>query len=176
MSVDAVARDADHPSRTSTQPLADTLLRFSAVRSTVLADQHTILCGASPLIISIDPGQRRPIYLQIMDEVRRGRVVGALQPGDLLPSVRQLATELGVNPNTVKQAYRELEREGVVHMRRGQGTFASDMTVNGAERKRMLREVAKRALRDAQRHGAATEELIESIREAARPKNTEAGG
>jgi len=114
--------------------------------------------------------------MQIMDEVRRGRVVGALRPGDILPSVRQLAADLGVNPNTVKQAYRELEREGVVHMRRGQGTFASDRAVNGAERKRLLREVAKRALRDAQRHGAAPDELIDSIREAARSTETEAGG
>jgi GntR family transcriptional regulator len=109
-----------------------------------------------------------------MDEVRRGRVVGTLQPGDPLPSVRQLAVELGVNPNTVKQAYRELEREGVVHMRRGQGTYASEQSVNGAERKRLLGEVAARALLEARRHGAAPEELIDAIREAAGSTDTEA--
>ena len=65
------------------------------------------------MIFSIDADRRRPIYVQIMDEVRRGRVLGTLRPGDPLPSVRQLAGELGVNPNTVKQAYRELEREGI---------------------------------------------------------------
>ncbi len=97
------------------------------------------------LIISIDPGQRRPIYIQIMDEVRRGRVLGTLRPGDALPSVRQLAAELGVNPNTVQQAYRELEREGLVEVRRGQGTFIADVAVNGAERKALLAEVARRA-------------------------------
>jgi GntR family transcriptional regulator len=111
-----------------------------------------------------------------MDEVRRSRVVGTLRPGDALPSVRQLAKQLGVNPNTVKQAYRELEREGVVHMRRGQGTFASDLAVNGAERRRLLEAVAVRALRDAQRHGAAPEELIDAIRDAAGPSGEEAGG
>jgi GntR family transcriptional regulator len=57
------------------------------------------------VIISIDPDQRRPIYVQIMDEVRRGVVLGVLRPGEALPSVRQLAADLGVNPNTVKQAY-----------------------------------------------------------------------
>jgi GntR family transcriptional regulator len=119
------------------------------------------------LIISIDPQQRRPIYIQIMDEVRRGRVLGTLRPGDPLPSVRQLAAELGVNPNTVKQAYRELEREGLVHVRRGQGTYVSDAALNGAERTRLLQGVAERALLDAQRHGAAPDELIEAIREAA---------
>jgi len=127
------------------------------------------------LIISIDPGQRRPIYIQIMDEVRRGRVLGTLRPGDALPSVRQLAAELGVNPNTVQQAYRELEREGLVEVRRGQGTFIADVAVNGAERKALLAEVARRALRDAHRHGAGPEELIEAIREIADPSETEAG-
>lgn len=110
-----------------------------------------------------------------MDEVRRGRVVGTLRPGDPLPSVRQLATELGVNPNTVKQAYRELEREGMVHMRRGQGTFASDQAVDGEERKRLLHEVAMRAVLEARRHGAASDELIEAIREAAVSPEPEAG-
>jgi GntR family transcriptional regulator len=119
------------------------------------------------VIISIDPEQRRPIYVQIMDEVRRGRVLGTLRAGDALPSVRQLAAELGVNPNTVKQAYHELEREGVVEMRRGQGTFVTDAALNGAERKRLLREVAHRALLDAQRHGADPNELVDAIRKLA---------
>jgi GntR family transcriptional regulator len=114
--------------------------------------------------------------MQIMDEVRRGRVIGTLRPGDPLPSVRQLAVDLGVNPNTVKQAYRELEREGLVQMRRGQGTYASDLAVDGAERKRLLREVAVRALLEARRHGAAPRELIEAIREAAGSTDTEDGG
>ena len=126
------------------------------------------------MIISIDPEQRRPIYVQIVDEVRRARVVGTLEPDDPLPSVRQLASELGVNPNTVKQAYRELEREGLVYMRRGQGTFASDAALNGAERSRMVRAVAERALRQAHRLGATPEELIEAVRKSAEDADTEA--
>lgn len=126
------------------------------------------------MIISIDPEQRRPIYIQIVDEVRRGRVLGTLRPGDALPSVRQLAADLGVNPNTVKQAYRELDREGLVHMRRGQGTFVSDASMDGAERARLLNGVAERAVLNAQRLGATPEELIEAVREIARSTDTEA--
>lgn len=126
-----------------------------------------------PMIIAIDPEQRRPIYVQIMDEVRRGRVLGTLRAGDALPSVRQLAAELGVNPNTVQQAYRELEREGLVQVRRGQGTFVSDLEMNGAERRLLVRGVAKRALLDAHRNGADPAELIEAIREIANSGDTE---
>ena len=116
------------------------------------------------MLISIDPGLRQPIYVQIVDEVRRGRVLGLLLPGDALPSVRQLAADLGVNPNTVKHAYRELERGGLVEVRRGQGTFVTDLAMDGAERERMLRSVAEGALAQAQRLGARAEELIEAVR------------
>lgn len=109
-----------------------------------------------------------------MDEVRRGRVLGMLSPGDPLPSVRQLATDLGVNPNTVQQAYRELEREGLVRVRRGQGTFVSETPSDGSEREALLGEVARRALLDAHRHGAGPDELIDAIRKAATPTGPEA--
>lgn len=108
-----------------------------------------------------------------MDEVLRARVLGTLNSGDALPSVRQLAAELGVNPNTVKQAYRELERDGVVEMRRGQGTYMADGALNSAQKKRLLRDVAQRALLDAHRHGATPDELVEAIRKAAGSNSTE---
>jgi GntR family transcriptional regulator len=117
------------------------------------------------LIISIDPEQRRPIYVQIMDEVRRARLLGTVEPGEALPSVRQLAAELGVNPNTVKQAYQQLERDGVVETRRGQGTFLSDARPSQAERRQLLEGVARRAVLDARRHGATPAELIDAIHE-----------
>jgi GntR family transcriptional regulator len=125
------------------------------------------------MIFEITPSDARPIYVQIMDEVRRARVLGTLRSGDALPSVRQLAAELGVNPNTVKQAYHELEREGVVEMRRGQGTYMADGALDAADRKRLLRDVAQRALLDAQRHGATPVELVEAIRKVAGSNHTE---
>jgi GntR family transcriptional regulator len=70
------------------------------------------------LLITIDAADPRPIYVQITDEVRRSIVVGTLKADDPLPSVRQLAGQLRVNPNTVQQAYRELERVGLIYVRR----------------------------------------------------------
>ena len=120
--------------------------------------------------VQINNADSRPIYLQIMDEVRRGLVLQTLKPEDPLPSVRQLAVDLRINPNTVAQAYRELERDGVVYVRRGQGTFISAQPTNGPERLALLMQVAERALLDAHRNGAGAEDLIQAIRDAERRK------
>lgn len=117
--------------------------------------------------VSINTADPRPLYLQIMDEVRRALVLGTLVPEDPLPSVRQLASDLRVNPNTVAQAYRELERTGIVYVRRGQGTFVAAVHPNGNERQALARGVAERALIDAHRNGIGAEELIDAIRDAA---------
>jgi len=119
------------------------------------------------MLLAINTADARPIYVQIMDEVRRGLVLGTLKPEDALPSVRQLAADLRVNPNTVAQAYRELEREGVVYVRRGQGTFITDASTNGTERRALARGVAERALVDAHRNGIGADELVDAIREVA---------
>lgn len=117
--------------------------------------------------IHINTTDPRPIYVQIMDEIRRAVVLQVLRPDDALPSIRQLATDLRVNPNTVAQAYRELEREGAVYVRRGQGTFVAVTTPDETERVALARGVAARALLDAHRNGVGTDELIDVIREIA---------
>ena len=127
------------------------------------------------MLIAINPSDARPIYRQIMDEIRRALVVGTLAPEDPLPSVRQLAGELRINPNTVQQAYRELEREGVVHVKRGLGTFASDVASRREERAELARSVAARALREAHRHGLTADELIEAVHDAARDEQRRHG-
>ncbi len=77
-----------------------------------------------------------PIYLQLAERVNRKILRGELQPGEKLPSVREMALQSGVNPNTVQRTYSELERMGVVEVRRGQGTFIT----NKKERLDRLRE------------------------------------
>lgn len=121
------------------------------------------------MLIRLDPADARPLYQQIVDEVRRAVVLGTLAPGDPLPSVRALATELRVNPNTIQQAYRELERAGVAYSRRGQGTFVAP-TDAPAERESLARDVAERALRDARRYGIEPDELVAAILQAAEPR------
>ena len=115
------------------------------------------------MLIQLDLADARPLYQQIVDEVRRALVLGTLVPEDPLPSVRTLAAELRVNPNTVQQAYRELERAGVVYTRRGQGTFAAPTSASDAERALLLRDLAERAIRDGQRYGIEPDELAEAI-------------
>ena len=119
------------------------------------------------MLVNLDPRDSRPLYLQIMDEVRRALVVGTLRAEDPLPSVRDLASELVVNPRTVSQAYRELEREGIVYVRRGQGTFVSPINPDSNERRDLAHRVAKRALLEARRNGLDAEELVMTIREVA---------
>lgn len=130
------------------------------------------------MLISIDGADARPIYVQIMDEIRRAVVVGTVGAHDALPSVRQLASELRVNPNTVQQAYRELEREGLVYVRRGQGTFVSEGWEGGTarERRELAVMVADRALREAYRNGLSAEELVTAIRAAELRVGAEGGG
>jgi len=119
------------------------------------------------MIISIDPSDNRPIYQQIVDEVRRAMVLGTAKAHDPLPSLRQLAAELRLNPNTVQQAYRELEREGLVYVQRGRGTYLAEVETSEGERESLARTVAERAVRDAHRNGLSVEELIEAIRREA---------
>lgn len=76
--------------------------------------------------IDIDPTRGVPIYLQIIKEIRMHLAAGALSPGDKLPSVRKMAMSIRVNPNTVSKAYNELERDGVIFTKRGEGTFVSE--------------------------------------------------
>jgi GntR family transcriptional regulator len=120
------------------------------------------------MLVSLDHRDERPLYLQIVDQVRRALLDGTLRAEDPLPSVRELAGELVVNPRTVSQAYRELESEGVIYVRRGQGTFvAPTIHPDRRERRAIVRGVAERALLDARRIGLGVEELVTMIREVA---------
>lgn len=108
-----------------------------------------------------------PVYRQIIDQVRGGMASGTLASGDQLPTVRQLAVDLAINPNTVMRAYRELELGGMLETHQGTGTFISDKKIsrNNAERERQLDQVAGEIAARAGAAGFTLDELLERLRE-----------
>jgi GntR family transcriptional regulator len=115
----------------------------------------------------VNPGDELPIYRQIMHQITDAIVAGRITPGDKLASHRDLATRLVVAPLTVKKAYDELEKEGLLHTQRGRGTFVSETppTIDSAETRRRLRESAQRLLTQARRGGVAYREIVDLIDE-----------
>ncbi len=107
-----------------------------------------------------------PVYRQIMDQVRGGVASGALTPGDQLPTVRQLAVDLEINPNTVVRAYRELEIGGMLETHQGTGTFISTqkMKRSDAQRERQLTQIVNDCVSRAGAAGFTIDELIEELR------------
>lgn len=119
--------------------------------------------------MNIDTSDHRPVYRQIADEVRRCISVGVLKPDEPLPAVRKLADELKVNANTVQHAYRVLEQEGVVQVRRGRGTFIAPQPrePSRARQSQIARQIAERMLREGFRHGLLASDLIAALKEIA---------
>ncbi len=120
-----------------------------------------------PAVLTVDPRSGVPIYLQIIEQIKRSVALGVLQTGEQLPTVKQLAIDLTINPNTVARAYRELEREQVIETSPGRGSF---IRANGAaESPRVAAEIGRDALgvalREAKSVGltqAEVRELFES--------------
>jgi len=107
-----------------------------------------------PVLFAIDPRSGVPIYLQLTDQLKRAVAVGALTPGERLPTVKALAMQLTLNPNTIAKVYRDLEREGIIETSPGRGSF---VTGNGTVDKTRIvaSEVAQRAVREAVREARA---------------------
>jgi DNA-binding transcriptional regulator YhcF (GntR family) len=110
-----------------------------------------------------------PVYRQIIDQVRAGVASGTLTAGDQLPTVRQLAVDLAINPNTVLRAYHELELGGLLETQQGTGTFITQKKVkrDEAERARQLSQLAGEFLARAGAAGFTVEQLLEQLREMA---------
>ena len=111
-----------------------------------------------------------PFYRQIIDQVQFAIANGKLAPGDQLPTVRQLAVELKINPNTVSRAYQELEIRGVVTTQMGTGTFigTEKVDITDAERRRMLDQICTELLSRASAYGFTVSDLVEALRGRAR--------
>jgi GntR family transcriptional regulator len=120
------------------------------------------------MFVELRKDDPRPVYRQIADELQRSVTVGILKPGDSLPATRQLAAELKLNPNTVQHAYRTLQQEGVIEMRRGLGAFVAAAPKESRHRPgAVARQIAERALRDAFRHGLLASDLMTALKEIA---------
>ena len=111
-------------------------------------------------MISLNYRDSRPIYEQIRDELRKLIVSGAIAADEKLPSVRALAAQLAINPNTIQRAYNQLESEGYVYSVPGKGSFAAVMDDAVAARKKELLEQVGELLRELRSLGATAEELV----------------
>jgi GntR family transcriptional regulator len=121
------------------------------------------------MLFDIDASDPRPVFRQIVDEVGRCISIGVLKPEEALPAVRKLAEDLKVNANTVQHAYRTLEQEGTVYVKRGLGTFISARAKDHARGKHAAaaRQIAARMLREGFRHGLLASDLIAALEEIA---------
>jgi GntR family transcriptional regulator len=120
------------------------------------------------MLVDLNASSPVAIYQQIVDEIERCLAVGILKPGEPLPAVRRLASDLGVNPNTVQHAYRQLEQSGIAEVRRGRGTFIKARRQEPARNQAAkAREIAERMLREGYRHGLLASDLMAALAEVA---------
>lgn len=108
-----------------------------------------------------------PVYRQILDQIKYYVASGILKAGDRLPSIRELAQTLAVNPTTVVRVYADLEHEGVVEMQHGRGAFvtARSFRMSSAQRDRKIRELARRLVVEAAQMGAPASQVLKAVRE-----------
>ncbi|MFM8396793.1 MAG: GntR family transcriptional regulator, partial [Pirellula sp.] len=124
--------------------------------------------GDSPMQIHIQAQGGVPIYLQVMQQIKYLVASGRLQPGDELPSIRSLAEQLIVNPNTIARAYRELESSGVVEKRRTAGTFVAQAgsPLARKERLKLLKERIDQLLVEAFQMGFELDEVLKLVQQS----------
>lgn len=117
------------------------------------------------LTFTLDNLSGVPYYRQIIKQVEMAIADGRLQKSNQLPTVRSLAVELQVNPNTVAKAYNELEIRGIVHTQQGTGTFVSDKTIEFTheERSKMLKSLIENFLSNASSYGITPKEIIQEL-------------
>ncbi len=128
------------------------------------------MCGEGEAVFTIDQRSSTPIYLQLVQGVKEAVLTGVLRPGDRLPSVRELAVQLMINPNTVQKSYRELERQGIIENVQGKGTYVrADHRPRADTRQRSrLREDLRALLIEAHYMGLTSTEIGEMLAELRR--------
>ncbi len=126
------------------------------------------------MTLKIDQRSGVPVYRQIIDQVLGGVAAGKLRPGDQLPTVRQLAVDLAINPNTVVRAYRELEIREVLATQQGTGTFLTDKkpAVDGLERQRRIGQLCGELLSRAGAEGIELSDIAAYFNELQSERRT----
>ncbi len=122
------------------------------------------------LEFTLDPKSGVPFYKQIILQIELAIADGRLKTGDQLPTVRGLAVDLSLNPNTVARAYSELEIRGIVSTQQGSGTFISDkhIELSDMEREKVLAEMVRTFVSNASSYGFSIKEIIEYLKEVER--------
>jgi GntR family transcriptional regulator len=117
------------------------------------------------MTFQLDTKSGVPIYRQIIEQVKYAIARGELEPGDRLPTVRQLAVDLSINPNTVVRAYRELEIAGVLDTQQGSGTFVGKErpAIDALEKQRMLDQILTELLARAASYGFTPEDILDGL-------------
>ncbi len=114
----------------------------------------------------IDPRDKSPLYEQLIRQLRWQIGMGYLSPDEPLPSVRQLSGELGINPNTIQKAYRQMEQEGLIYSRPGRGSFVTaTLTEEREKQKQAKRESLREELKAAREMGITKDEAQSLINE-----------
>src|ERR1700736_878194 len=128
----------------------------------------TIQSGKKPFEFRLDLHSGVPVYRQIIDQVMGAKAAGTLAGGDQLPTVRQVAVDLAINPNTVVRAYRELEIRGILETQQGTGTFITDAQPkpNEPERRRRIAQLVGDLLARAGAEGITLDELLDYLQQA----------
>jgi GntR family transcriptional regulator len=123
--------------------------------------------GRRAFAFRLDERSGVPVYRQLIDQVLGARAAGVLTGGDQLPTVRQVAVDLAINPNTVARAWRELEIRGIIETQQGTGTFISQQKVEGreVERRRQLDRIVEDFVARAGAAGFTLDDLIEQLRD-----------
>ncbi len=127
--------------------------------------KNTAQLGKRPFEFRLDLHSGVPVYRQIIDQIMGGIAAGVLAGGDQLPTVRQVAVDLAINPNTVGRAYRELEIRGVLETQQGTGTFIGNQKVklDDVERQRQLNQLVSDFVARAGAAGFTIEDLMEQL-------------
>jgi GntR family transcriptional regulator len=117
--------------------------------------------------LQLNPNSGVPVYRQLMEQIKYHVAARTLKAGDQLPTIRDLAQRLSVNPTTVVKAYGELEHEGIIEMRHGKGAFVAQVSAKLSEKelRNALRQVARQLAVEAAQMGAPIDTVLRIVRE-----------